>query len=269
MDVVRFEDSHGPIDVIGIPYAEPAEVRAAGMGEDIEDHDAAMEALVGECNRLRGSDRMIVLAHAFVSGGKESESERRLTVGGPGEVAGSRFKGFTYVALGHLHRPQSASGQGVSYSGSILKYSFSEVADTKGVRVIDIDCDGNRRIEFVEIVPRHDVRCMKGRFERLLKPGGDRTSREAYLEITLTDRGPILNAMERLRKVYPNVLNIRRPGIEPGAGRAIETVDPRRVDRIELFSTFFEQVTGGRPTAKEMKAFTSVLSDVAEEIRGD
>ena len=267
MDVVRFGDSRGPVDVIGVPYADPAEVRAEGMGDGIEDHDAAMEALVGVCNRLRGSDRMIVLAHAFVSGGKESESERRLTVGGTGDVAASRFKGFTYVALGHLHRPQTAGGRRVAYSGSILKYSFSEVSDTKGVRVVDIDDDGDHHFEFVELAPRHDVRCIKGRFEALLKFGGDLTSRDDYLEVTLTDRGPILDAMERLRRVYPNVLNIRRQGIEPGPDRSMEAFDPRRVDRIELFSAFFEQVTGGKPTAKEMKAFRGVLDEVADELR--
>jgi exonuclease SbcD len=229
--VVQLRDRHGPIEVIGIPYADPAQVREAGLGDDVRDHDAAMEALVGEYNKRRKADRVVLLAHAFVSGGKESESERRLSVGGTGEVGGVRFKGFTYVALGHLHRPQAVGGPGLSYSGSILKYSFSEAGDRKGARVVDVGSE----------------------------------AREAYLEITLTDRGPILDAMERLRKVYPNVLNIRRPAIELDEGRAVETVDPRKVDRAELFATFFEQVTGKKPTKKEMKAFSSILSEVDRE----
>ncbi len=263
--VVQLRDRHGPIEVVGIPYADPAQVRDAGLGDDVRDHDAAMEALVRECSLRRKATRVVVLAHAFISGGKESESERRLSVGGTGEVGGVRFKGFTYVALGHLHRPQAVGGLGLSYSGSILKYSFSEADDRKGVRVVDIGSGGEPKVEFVELAPRHDVRCMSGRFNQLLETKDDPESREAYLEITLTDRGPILDAMERLRKVYPNVLNIRRPAIELDEGRAVETVDPRKVDRTELFATFFEQVTGKKPTKKEMKAFSSILSEVDRE----
>jgi exonuclease SbcD len=263
--VVQLRDRHGPIEVIGIPYADPAQVREAGLGDDVRDHDAAMEALVGEYNKRRKADRVVLLAHAFVSGGKESESERRLSVGGTGEVGGVRFKGFTYVALGHLHRPQAVGGPGLSYSGSILKYSFSEAGDRKGARVVDVGSEGELKVEFIELKPRHDLRCIEGRFNDLLEARDDAESREAYLEITLTDRGPILDAMERLRKVYPNVLNIRRPAIELDEGRAVETVDPRKVDRAELFATFFEQVTGKKPTKKEMKAFSSILSEVDRE----
>jgi len=265
---VLFEDRHGSVDVFGIPYSEPAEVRNAGIADDCMDHDAAMAAVVAQCLERRSSKRSIALAHAFVSGGKVSDSERRLSVGGTGEVKRPRFRGFDYVALGHLHRPQTAGSEDIRYSGSLLKYSFSEANDTKGVILGDIGSRGNIEIEFIEIAPLHDVRCLKGKFKDLSKPTGTKKSRSDYVEITLTDRGPILDAMDRLRKIYPNLLNIRRPNLLMGDETRIETPDPRKVDHMEMFSSFFEQVTGGKLSTKEKKAFASVLKQVEDEEGG-
>ena len=265
---IVIEDKHGPVEIFGIPYADPPEVRNAHIGEDVRDHDAATEAVMSACLKRRSSDRAIALAHAFVSGGKVSESERRLSVGGTGEVRRSRFKGFDYVALGHLHRPQTAGAETIRYSGSLLKYSFSEAGDKKGVIIGEIDAKGSVTTEFTGLDPLHDVRCISGKFKDLNKPTGTKKSREDYLEITLTDRGPILDAMERLRKIYPNLLNIRRPNLQMGDDIRLDTPDPRKVDHIEMFSSFFEQVTGGKMSQKEKKAFADILKEVHDEIGG-
>jgi len=267
MAPVIVEDAHGPVRIFGIPYAEPAEVRDAGFGEDVRTHDAAIQVLADKCLAQKSNDRMITLIHAFVAGGKESESERRLSIGGAGEVQGDRLQDFDYIALGHLHRPQKINGKKAQYSGSLLKYSFSEEKDRKGVIVGEMNDKGSVNTKFIEIIPKHDVRRLEGLFKNFEKPTGDRKSREDYLEITLTDRGPVLDAMERLRKFYPNLLNIRRRNLDTDAAIPAKQINIQKVDRMELFSSFFTQVTGEKLTRQEESALSGVLREVEKEQR--
>ena len=101
-------DAHGEVEIHALPYAEPALVRSASGDDTIADHHAALAAQTAAVRAAQvPGRRTVVVAHAFVQGGAESESERPLSVGGTGAVGVEVFDGFDYVALGHLHRPQA------------------------------------------------------------------------------------------------------------------------------------------------------------------
>lgn len=101
-------DAHGEVEIHALPYAEPALVRSASGDDTIADHHAALAAQTAAVRAAQvPGRRTVVVAHAFVQGGAESESERPLSVGGTGAVGAGVFAGFDYVALGHLHRPQA------------------------------------------------------------------------------------------------------------------------------------------------------------------
>src|SRR5690606_1763383 len=101
-------DAHGEVEIHALPYAEPALVRSASGDDTIADHHAALAAQTAAVRAAQmPGRRSVVVAHAFVQGGAESESERPLSVGGTGAVGVGVFDGFDYVALGHLHRPQA------------------------------------------------------------------------------------------------------------------------------------------------------------------
>lgn len=101
-------DAHGEVEIHALPYAEPALVRSACGNDAIADHHAALAAQTAAVRAAQmPGRRSVVVAHAFVQGGAESESERPLSVGGTGAVGVGVFDGFDYVALGHLHRPQA------------------------------------------------------------------------------------------------------------------------------------------------------------------
>lgn len=101
-------DAHGEVEIHALPYAEPALVRSASGDDTIADHHAALAAQTAAVRAAQvPGRRTVVVAHAFVKGGAESESERPLSVGGTGAVGVGVFDGFDYVALGHLHRPQA------------------------------------------------------------------------------------------------------------------------------------------------------------------
>lgn len=257
---VVIADAHGEVDIHLIPYARPEEAIAAGLTLKDRSHDAAIKAQVEACVVAGVSGRSIGVAHAFVTNGESSESERTLSVGGASTVSADHFDVFSYTALGHLHRNQEVS-KNVHYSGSLLKYSFSEVEHVKGVIVGEIDAQGKVTTEFVELKARRDVRIMRGDFKDLLKPQGKIASRQDYIEFSLTDKVPVFNAMSRLREIYPNVLHVRRVEIE-SARDARTAVDRHRLEPVDLFSNLFEEMVGQSMSEKEIEAFAEILADV-------
>lgn len=255
---VLIEDTHGVVHVFPFPYAEPAAVRELAGDPAIADHAGALAALVARAGRPRDA-RAVALAHAFVDGGVSGESERPLALGGAFSVPPDILAEFNYAALGHLHRPQAITGA-MAYAGSILKYSFDESGQSKSVAVVEMDRLGRCRAEAVPLQPRRDVRRIAGRFDDLLRDA-PAEGRDDYLEVTLQDRGPILDAMGRLREVYPNVLHVARTaGPEPdeglpGAGRRF-----RGMDDAALFAAFFRQVTAEELAPEETTAVAEVIT---------
>ncbi|HEY7117216.1 MAG TPA: exonuclease SbcCD subunit D [Tepidisphaeraceae bacterium] len=264
---VTFEDAHGPVHVYPLPYAEPMVVRECLACDEVVDHDSAMRALVARIQAEHsGAGRKILMAHAFVAGGAECESERPLSVGGAGTVDASALAGFNYVALGHLHCPQRIGDDAIRYSGSLLKYSFDEAHHPKGVYLIEMDGAGVCDVKTVAITPRRDVRRIEGSMAQLLEGPKDGRSKDDYLEVMVTDDGPVLDAIGRLREVYPNVMLIRRPEKEGGAGGG-DRPDIRGKGELELFQAFFRHVTENDLSEQQERAFAQVVERVRQAER--
>jgi exonuclease SbcD len=262
---IRLRDEHGPVHIYGLPYTEPPVVRqrhAENGGEtEVTDHDSASRSLLAEIRQFHPQEeRAVVLAHAHVAGGEESESERPLFIGGAGAVDVSCFDGFHYVALGHLHRPQQIGAQQVRYSGSLMKYSFSEAADQKGVYLIEMDGRGDCRVQSAPLTPRRDLRRIKGYFEALLDRGESNGNPDDYLEITLLDDGPVLDPIDRLRRRYPNVLNVRREVAAATSGAPGTPGGARELDPADLFSQFWSQVEKEPLSIPQANAFAEIVA---------
>jgi exonuclease SbcD len=240
-----------------MPYADPTTARYALQEEGIRTHQDAVTAQLSRAwAHHPQSKRFVAVAHAFVAGGLCSESELGLAVGGSGEVDPKLFEPADYAALGHLHRPQEAGFAHVRYSGSLLKYSASEASHVKAVTLVELPAKGKVRTEPLPFTPRRDLRKLRGPFEELLRePSGNR---DDYLFVELTDPGPVLDAMARLRRVYPNIL-----GIQAGSERAPEEseplrTDPRNLDPESLFQAFMAESTGQSLSADELLVFREV-----------
>ena len=241
---IEFNDAHGPLDLVALPFVDPPHARATLEDAGLRDHDACNAALLARARAsLRPGRRRICVAHAFVAGASDSESERPLVVGGGGHVAAAHFEGFDYVALGHLHRPQRVSRDAVRYSGSLMPYSFGEAAHEKSVSVVEVGSEGAVEIEAVPLSPRRAVQVVEGRLADLLDQTPEGVSNEDYLLVRLTDPGALFHPMARLRERYPNVLQIERPALEraaSGGAVAAQSLAPRSPE--DLFSDFFEAV---------------------------
>ncbi len=240
-----------------MPYADPASARYALKDEKIRTHQDVLTAQLSRAwARHPQTRRFIVVAHAFVAGGLTSESELGLDVGGSGEVDPRLFEPADYAALGHLHRPQDAGFSHVRYSGSLLKYSASEASYLKAITLVELPAKGKARTEPLPFTPRRDLRKLRGSFEELLRESTE--NREDYLFVELTDPGPVLDPMARLRRIYPNILGIQT-GLDrtPEEGGALRT-DPRNLDPESLFKAFIKESTGLDLSAEELIVFQEV-----------
>ena len=157
--------------------------------------------------------RSLCMAHAFVAGGAESESERPLLVGGSGQVPTTVFKDFHYTALGHLHKPQRIGADHIRYSGSLLTYSFDEVGYSKSFTIVDMDGKGSTRISEIPIVGRRQFVSLTGYFDDLLADESLHSQHHNdYVEVRLLDTAPVVDGMRRLRKVFPYCMRLELVG---------------------------------------------------------
>ncbi|MCX5534983.1 exonuclease SbcCD subunit D [Streptomyces sp. NBC_00006] len=262
-------DAHGDVAFYGLPYLEPALVKEE-FGVAKAGHEqvlaAAMERVRADLAARPAGTRSVVLAHAFVTGGAPSDSERDITVGGVSAVPSGVFDGADYVALGHLHGSQVISDR-VRYSGSPLPYSFSEADHRKSMWLIDLDAEGAVTAERLDCpVPRPLVR-LRGDLEDLLAdPGLDRHE-ESWVEATLTDAIRPDDPMARLADRFPHTLSLlfdplRTDDEEPDASYA-ERLKGR--DDHEIAEDFVTHVRGAGPDESERvvlrAAFDAVRAD--------
>ncbi|MBN1699568.1 MAG: exonuclease SbcCD subunit D [Spirochaetales bacterium] len=265
---VTISDEYGPVRFYPVSYMEPHEAREILADDGIHTHEEAMRAWISRIAAMHpGRDRSVVIAHAFLAGGEESDSERPLSVGGAGSVDVSLFSRFSYAAMGHLHKPQKAGTGHIRYSGSLLKYSFSEADHKKSVSMIEIGRDGECRISEISLPVLHDVRRLTGLFDDLLSTPVSEKGKHDYIMATLLDRGVILDPMKRLKTVYPNLLHIERPvfGPEPVDGR--KKIDHRKIDDRDLFASFYSQVTGFSLEDNEAEAFEAAMEKIGNQER--
>ncbi|MGK5552961.1 exonuclease SbcCD subunit D [Actinomadura kijaniata] len=234
------------VAVYGVPYLEP-ELLRHDWELDERSHAAALtEAMrrVRADAATRPGTRTVVLAHAFVTGGEASDSERDISVGGTSHIPVGVFEGIDYVALGHLHGRQAMTDR-VRYSGSPLAYSFSEERHLKGSWLVDLRDDG-MEAAFVEApVPRR-LKRLRGTLEDLLHDPALDPYQDHWIQATLTDARRPPSAMERLRRRFPHALVL---GFEPqeGPGEDTRTWTERVRGRSELdvAGDFVAEVTDG------------------------
>lgn len=261
---IVLKDEHGEVAFYGIPYVEPAQVRQV-FECDASSHDDAMAVL---CENIHSQhavnqhiERVVAISHCFIDGGEESESERPLSVGGADRVSPKHFNSFNYTALGHLHAPQYKGEEFIRYSGSILKYSFSEEKQKKSVTIVEMDAQGKCSQQLIPLIPLRDMRSIDGELASILEMGKTDPNADDYILVRLQDKHAILDVMGQLREVYPNVLHLERPGLM--AESASHTANRERLKKGEmnLFEDFYKEVQGEALTAEQRKLMEALIDD--------
>ena len=287
VEKITEHDAYGDICIYLLPFVKPATVRhvltreqeeKAGMGQENEEatgqetaaltYDDAVRFAV-ERMEVDAAKRNILVAHQFVTGAGRCESEE-VSVGGLDNVDAGIFERFDYVALGHIHTPQHIGRETVRYCGTPLKYSFSEAGQEKSVTVLEVKEKGDIVLSTVPLQPLHDMRKLRGTYREVMAAGG-RAAKEAdsmqedYVEITLTDEQDILDGIQKLRTVYPNLMRLVYDNSRTRQNQTFTAAEEvERKSELELFAEFYELQNNG-PMSREQEEFMRRLIETARE----
>lgn len=258
VEMVSVEDKDGKVNIYMLPFVKPVVVRQFFPEEEIKDYTDACRVVV-EHMSVNEKERNILIAHQFVTGAARCESEE-VVVGGLDNVDVSVFDVFDYVALGHIHGKQSIGRETVRYCGTPLKYSFSEKDHQKSVSVVEIGKKGEVAIREIPLVPKHDLREIKGTYEELTcKKNYDDTPVDDYIHAVLTDEDDIPDAMGKLQIIYPNLMKLSYDNKRTRENRKIEDIqDIEKKSELELFEEFYE-MQNNQGMSEEQRAFASDL----------
>lgn len=279
---VVVKDGEKNVNFYLIPYKDPALTRKILDEKEIKSHNDAMKFVVEKIKEdINYEEVNILVGHGYVTMKREdaiecienkyevanlktSESERPLSIGGTDLIDGKIFDDFDYVALGHLHGRQKIGREEMKYSGSILKYSFSEVKQKKGVYILDINNKGAINIDFKCLKPVRDLRVIKGNIEDLIEEARElEEGKEDYIQAILTDDGELINPMEKLRAVYPNTMLITRERKrEISEDKTSAKGEYKRKSKLELFKEFYEDLGGGDYTEEKEVVLMNTINEV-------
>ncbi|OUE29242.1 Nuclease SbcCD subunit D [Clavibacter michiganensis] len=270
---VVLDDVDGPVAFYGVPYLDPDAVRATLAAPGSPPLPRSHEAVLGAAmDRVRADAarrpdaRVVVVAHAFVTGAAPSESERDIRVGGFDQVPAAAFRGADYVALGHLHGAQEVRAEHpgiraprirtprirtphIRYSGSPLAFSFGERMQRKSSALVELAADGSTTVELIDApVPRR-LDEVTGTLAEITD-GRHAHLADAWLRVHVTDPVHPAHLVARVREALPHALVVLH---EP-EGR-VEGVRSRVVDAttdpLEVAADFVEHATGAAPTEAE------------------
>ena len=236
---VELKDEYGPVYIWLLPFLKPVMVRQALKEEKIEGYQNAVETVIGRMD-MDPSKRNVIVAHQFVTGASLCESEE-INVGGLDQIGAEVFADFDYTALGHIHSPQRAGSDRIRYCGTPLKYSFSEAEQTKSVTVVELHEKGKVEIRTVPLTPLRDMRKIRGTYMELMSPSFYQAgNREDYMHITLTDEEDIPDGLQKLRVVYPNLMQLTYDNLRTQSNQEIcVEEDVEQKSELELFEDFY------------------------------
>ncbi len=253
-------DDFGEVRFYLLPFLKPIHIKNLFL-EDCKSFDDALKFMVDKM-AVDSSVRNVLVTHQFVTGAVRTESEE-VNVGGLDNVKAENFDIFDYVALGHIHCEQEIHSEFIRYSGSPLKYSFSEVSDKKGVTIVEMFEKGNSKINTVEITPVKELQIIKGKYNEITaKDFWTKINRDNYFKIVLTDEEDIPDVVNKLRVFYENVMKIEYDNLRTKSYCSVEdSQDTLNKSPIEIFSELFAIQNNRDMNEKEMSLITDIIKE--------
>lgn len=261
---VILEDEYGQIAVYLLPFVKPALVRAIYPEENIDSYQEAVQVMLDKFT-IDKSKRNILLAHQFVTGAECCDSEE-LSLGGLDNIDVNLFTPFDYVALGHIHKPQKIGRETVRYSGTPLKYSFSEVKHHKSVTVVDVLEKGRVEYRLIDLKPQRDMREIRGKYMELTALDYYKNSNvEDYLHVTLTDEEDIPDGIGKLRAIYPNIMLLDYDNMRTQAKQEIAGADSvEEKTPLELFDELYFLQNNTHLSEEQRKYLSEMIEKIWE-----
>lgn len=269
---VTLQDAYGSVHIYLLPFLKPAHVRHCLTPEEAEQVTTYHEALRCAVERLHinAAERNVLVAHQFVTGAQTAGSEA-VNVGGVDNIGAEVFAAFDYTALGHIHRAQNMGSERVRYSGTPLKYSFAEWQQEKSVTLVELGEKGSVSVTALPLAPLRDLCKLRGSYEELmskdlydeLPKDSDGLLRDFY-HLTLTDEEDVPDAVQKLRSVYKNLLQLEYDNKRTRTDNAIEGAE-RVVEKspLELMEEFY-QLQNNQALSEKQRAYLQGLLEKEE-----
>lgn len=262
---IELEDDYGKINVYLLPFIKPATVKNIYKEAEIKDYDDALECVLSQ-EKIDETKRNVIVSHQFVTGAMRSESEE-VSVGGLDNVSVENYEAFDYVALGHIHRAQQMGRESARYAGTLLKYSFSEEKHNKSMTIVDLKEKGNIEIKEIPVKPLHDLKTIKGKFSKITSEEFYKElKKEDYYRAVLTDEDDILNAIGKLKSIYPNLMSMEYDNTRTRSYSDVDNVETGEAKSpLDYFEEFFEKQNGRKMSEKQRDYLLEILGEAREE----
>lgn len=274
IDKIILQDSFGPVNFYLIPFSEPAYTRLIFTDDNIRTFDDSMNKIISKISiNINTNERNVAIAHGYISPMdsdknslfelETSESEKPLSIGGSDLINASLFDIFDYTALGHLHGPQKVGSDKIRYSGSLIKYSFSEVNQKKGITVIDLLKKNDCQISFIPFELKRNFRVLEDTLENIIKNAEFDFNKNDYIKAIITDKGELLDPMSKLRAVYPNAMElVRKDRFLAQNKSSNSSFSIKEKSKLSLFENFYEEVVGEKCSVDELEIIKNIITSV-------
>ena len=261
----EFNDEFGKVNLYMLPYSSPLYTRVK-FDSTCNNYSEMIKYYVENSNIDFSKRNILLTHHTFLHNNMASfsDSEVRFNIGGTEGIDAAYFKDFDYVALGHLHNPQYVNRPHIRYSGSILKYSDSEVNINKVALMVELKEKGNIEITELPLTPLHDLKKIKGTIDELLV--NPDVLDEDYVYVTLTNDTIIPYAMKRIRVKYPNALSLTYERLSKQLiDKTIDTTDFKEKSIKDQFNEFYKFINNKELSDNQISILDKILEKVEEE----
>lgn len=262
----QLESMTQPIHINGInfhtlPFATVAEVQHYFKDDSIQTHQQALDKCISSmAETLQPHEINILIGHLTVQGGKTSDSERPLTIGTVETVERKSFNIFDFVMLGHLHHPFSINEDTIKYSGSLLQYSFSEVGQPKGYRVVKFNHKNDIQDYFVPIEPMRKLEIVTGDYEDVIQEKANVSNKNNYIHFKLRNMAHISDPIINLKQIYPNTLALTNETFE--YHEAIQHIEIKKEDDLSIINHFYKTITNEQLSDIQEKKINQIINDL-------
>lgn len=257
-------DEWGKVNIYMLPFIKPINVKLQFEDEEIGSYTDAIKVAIKHMD-VNENERNIILSHQFVTGAIRSDSEE-ISLGGTDNVDVCAYDSFDYVALGHIHSPQKLVRDTVRYSGTPLKYSFSECRHNKSVTVVEMKEKGNVSITQIPLVPMRDMVEIKGKYDEVMAKSfyENLNADKDYFHITLTNEEDVADALLKLRTVYKNIMKLDYDNKRTRAAATVGTTASQSKSPLELFDELYEMQNGAKPSEEQEAVLLSLIKEIWE-----
>ena len=262
-DKITIEDT----DIYLLPYFEPFEAREYFEDATLTTHNSATKRVIDEIYKnIDMSKTNILVAHTFVSGGLETDSEREISVGTVENVAVGIFEKFDYVALGHLHNPNAIKEKRIKYSGSPMAYSFSEATQTKGMRLVEL----TKEIftdEFISLEQKRKLHNISTTYEEVFTKVFQQNfdCKNDYFSMELSGMEGVTDPLPRIKEYYPNTLILKQKRNNNSDSEIKFDKEMFTKSPLELIEEFYNEQTGSELTVGQKRVLVNIIDKVNQD----